>query len=112
MFALANSALARITQAGLRLYLSVNLFGLAWLQFDEAFGDRKVSVYNMLWAVVFGFATLNILGLVLRRFEPNRTRLSFGETLAIMVVIVSVVLLGWEMLYVFHILPFKLQPRY
>jgi hypothetical protein len=60
---------------------------------------------------VFGFATLNILGLVARRFEPERNRLSFGETLAVMVVLVSVVLLGWELLTLFKVFPIKLHPR-
>ena len=31
--------------------------------------------------------------------------------LAILVVIVSVILLGWEMLYTFHVLPIRLTPR-
>ena len=74
----------------------------------EDFG-KKGDIYNILWALVFGFATLNILGLVARRFEPNRNRLNFGETIAIMVVIVSIVLLGWEMLNLFKIFPIKLQ---
>lgn len=73
--------------------------------------DKKSSAYNLLWIVVFGFATLNILALVGRRFEPQRNRLSFGETLAIAVVIMSITLLGWEMLYVFHVLPIQLAPR-
>jgi hypothetical protein len=47
--------------------------------------------------------------LVARRFEPNRNRLNFGETIAILVVIVSIVLLGWEMLNLFKIFPIKLQ---
>jgi hypothetical protein len=74
----------------------------------EEFG-KKGDVYNILWALVFGFATLNILGLVARRFEPSRNRLNFGETIAIMVVIVSIVLLGWEMLNLFKIFPLHLQ---
>lgn len=73
--------------------------------------NKKGDVYNILWALVFGFATLNILGLLARRFEPNRTRLSFGELLAILVVIIAVFLLGWEMLYLFHVFPIKLQPH-
>jgi hypothetical protein len=73
--------------------------------------DKKGGIYNILWALVFGFATLNILGLVTRRFEPGRARLSFGETIAIMVVVVSVFLLGWEMLNLFKVFPIKLQPR-
>ncbi len=76
----------------------------------EGFG-KKGDIFNILWALVFGFATLNILGLVARRFEPNRNRLNFGETIAIMVVIVSIVLLGWEMLNLFKIFPLKLHPH-
>jgi hypothetical protein len=72
---------------------------------------KKGDIYNILWALVFCFATLNILGLVARRFEPNRNRLNFGETIAIMVVIVSIVLLGWEMLNLFKIFPLKLHPH-
>ena len=74
----------------------------------EEFG-KKGDIFNILWALVFGFATLNILGLVAKRFEPNRNRLNFGETIAILVVIVSLVLLGWEMLNLFKIFPIKLQ---
>ena len=33
---------------------------------------------------------------------------SFGEVLAIMTVMVAVILLGWEMLYLFKILPIRL----
>ena len=73
--------------------------------------EKKNDVFNILWVLVFGFATLNILGLVARRFESNRNRFSFGEALAVMVVAVSVVLLGWEMLTVFHIFPIKLHPN-
>jgi hypothetical protein len=68
------------------------------------------QVYSILWALVFGFATLNILSLGARRFEHTRG-LNFGEILAIMVVLVSVVLLSWELLYMFHILPIHLSPR-
>ena len=81
----------------------------AWLY--QEFGTKDSAAYNLLWVLVFGFATLNILGLVARRFEPNRNRLSFGETLAILVVVVSVFLLGWEMLYLFGILPIHVTPR-
>ena len=73
--------------------------------------DKKGDIYNILWALVFGFATLNILGLVARRFEPSRNRLNFGETIAILVVVVSIVLLGWEMLNLFKIFPIKLHPH-
>jgi len=70
---------------------------------------RRDDVYNILWAVVFGFATLNILTLAARRFEPNRRGLSFGELLAVVVVLLSLFLLGWELLGVFHIFPIKLH---
>jgi hypothetical protein len=72
--------------------------------------DRE-EVYNILWALVFGFATLNILSLGARRFEQEKSGLNFGEILAILVVVVSIVLLAWEMLYVFGILPIRLTPR-
>ena len=88
----------------------LRVIGLQAAWFSESW-DKKSSAYNLLWIAVFGFATLNILALVGRRFEPNRNRLSFGETLAIMVVIMSITLLGWEMLYVFHVLPIQLAPR-
>jgi hypothetical protein len=80
---------------------------LAFWQFDSKKGD----VYNILWALVFGFATINILSLVGRRLDPDRRNLNFGELLAVLVVVVSVLLLGWEMLFLFKILPIKLQPR-
>jgi hypothetical protein len=73
------------------------------------FSHKKDDVYNILWVLVFGFATLNILGLVARRFEPSRSRMSFGETLAVMVVLISVVLLGWEMLSIFKVFPIRLH---
>ena len=80
---------------------------LALWQFD----NKKSDVYNILWALVFGFATINILSLVGRRLDPDRSRLNFGELLAVLVVVVSVLLLGWEMLFLFKILPIKLEPR-
>jgi len=89
-----------------------NRLGLqALLLFIFQSSDKQEGVYDLLWAVVFGFATLNIVGLALRKFETTGNRLNLGEILAIMVVGISVILLGWEMLYVFKILPFKLEPR-
>jgi hypothetical protein len=73
--------------------------------------STREEVYNVLWALVFGFATLNIVSLGMRRFEPQRSSLNFGEILAVLVVLVSIILLGWEMLYLFHILPIQLTPR-
>jgi hypothetical protein len=73
--------------------------------------DKRGDVYNILWTLVFGFATLNILSLVAKRFEPQHNRMSFGEILAVGTVIVAVFLLGWEMLYLFKVFPIKLSPR-
>jgi hypothetical protein len=73
--------------------------------------STREEIYNILWALVFAFATLNILSLGARHFEADRRGLTFGEILAILVVVVSVVLLGWEMLYFFHIFPLRLAPR-
>ena len=39
----------------------------------------REEVYNILWALVFGFATLNILSLGARRFEQEKSGLNFGE---------------------------------
>ena len=75
---------------------------------DRHSGGRT-NVYNILWAVVFGFATLNILSLAARRFEPNRRGLSFGELMAVLIVLLSIFLLGSELLGVFHIFPIKIQ---
>ena len=71
--------------------------------------DRREDVYNILWAIVFGFATLNILSLAARRFEPHRRGLTFGELMAVLVVLLSLFLLGWELLGQLHIFPIKLQ---
>jgi phosphatidylserine synthase len=71
--------------------------------------EPRQDIYNILWAVVFGFATLNILSLATRRMEPGRRRMTFGELMAVMVVVVSVFLLGWEMLSLLHIFPIKLK---
>lgn len=68
---------------------------------------RGGDAFNILWALVFGFATLNILSLVTRRFEPNRNRMSPGELMAVATVVVSVLLLGFEMLGLFHVLPLR-----
>lgn len=105
------NGLARTTKAAFTIYSlirgsSVVLFGMAVAVFYR--GSRQ-DVYNMLWAVVFGFATLNILGLAARRMEPSHRGLSFGEMLAVMVVFIAVFLLGWEMLNLFHIFPIRIR---
>src|SRR5258708_34606484 len=56
--------------------------------------STREGIYNVLWALVFGFATLNILSLGARRFEQGKTGLNFGEILAVLGWFVSVVLLG------------------
>ena len=115
MVASLTAALARATS---RNFLRPGLVGLQsllvfMLQFSDQASDhlssKKDNVYNILWVLVFGFATLNILGLVARRLEPRRSGLNFGELLAITVTVVSVFLLGWEMLTLFHIFPIRLQ---
>jgi hypothetical protein len=104
-----------LLRASSRLGSGFNTLALLLLfqfsQFSDIYAEKKASVYNVLWVLVFGFATLNILGLVLRRFEPRRSGLNFGEILAITVVFLSLLLLGLEMLNLFHIFPIKLEPR-
>jgi len=102
-----TTAIARTTS----FFTSFKLVRLMGLTLILEAGNKKFGVYNILWALVFGFATINILSLVGRRFEPTRARLSPGETLAILVVVVSVFLLSWEMLYVFKVLPIRLGPH-
>jgi hypothetical protein len=103
------SNFTRTTRAAMAAYVVARtpvLFGVAAALLYR--GSRQ-DVYNILWAVVFGFATLNILSLAARRFEPGRRGLSFGELMAVLVVLVSLFLLGWEMLTLFHIFPIKLK---
>lgn len=105
------SNVGRTTRAMLAVYpaaraCSAILAGVAVAVFYR--GPRE-DVYNILWAVVFGFATLNILGLASRRMEPAKRGLSFGELMAVMVVVVSVFLLGWELLGLLHIFPIRLH---
>jgi hypothetical protein len=70
--------------------------------------EKKEDVYNILWVLVFGFATLNIVALVARQFDDRR-RFSFGEMIAVLVVVVAVVLLATELLSQFKIFPIKLS---
>ena len=90
---------------------SMSVSPVALLGFFALFeSSKKGDVYNILWALVFGFATINILGLVSRRIDPNRqNRMSFGEMMAVGTVAVAVILLGWEMLYLFKVLPLRLH---
>jgi hypothetical protein len=105
------SGLTRSARAAAAAYSTARLCAATIFGFAAALVVRggREDAYNILWAVVFGFATLNILGLAARRTTPGRRGLSFGELLAVLVVVVSVFLLGWEMLYLFHVFPIKLR---
>src|ERR1700719_295385 len=96
---------ARTKFAALSIYSLVHVPSamFAVLLLFQRHSSRRNDIYNVLWAVVFGFATLNILSLSARRFEPTRRGLSFGEVMAVVVALLSVFLLGWEMLNLFHI---------
>lgn len=101
----------RTTRAAVAVYPVARAYSAMLLAMAVALlyrGSRE-DAYNILWAVVFGFATLNILSLAARRLEPSRRGLSFGELMAVMVVLLSVFLLGWEMLNLFHVFPIKLK---
>jgi cytosine/uracil/thiamine/allantoin permease len=108
---LANTALRTCWPGSAFCLQSLAVFLLQLPDFSDLYNSKKNSVYNVLWVLVFGFATLNILGLVLRRFDPRRSGLNFGELQAITVTCASVLLLGLEMLNLFHVFPIKLQPR-
>ena len=105
--------LSGITQAT-RTFFSVYSVGRMYSSLFFSMGialfyrAARQNTYNMLWAMLFGFATLNILGLAARRMEPRRG-LSFGEVMAILTVLLAIFLLGWEMLNLFHIFPLRLR---
>jgi hypothetical protein len=103
--ALSTTSLIARTALSLRVQsvLAATLF------LSERLSKGRNDIYNILWAVVFGFATLNILTLAARRFEPNRRGLTFGELMAVLVVVLSIFLLGWELLGLVHIFPIKLH---
>jgi len=108
------SAIARVrqgTKAALTLYPMVRAHALLFLGIvlRVTYRASRQNFYNILWAVVFGFATLNILSLATRRFEPTRRGLTFGEIMAVSVVLISVFLLGWELLTIFHIFPIRIR---
>jgi hypothetical protein len=105
------SGLARGARHAVSIYavMRAQLAVAASLIFLQRNVSHRYDVYNILWAIVFGFATLNILSLAARHFEPNRRGLTFGELLAVMVVLISIFLLGWEMLSLIHIFPIQLR---
>ena len=102
-----TSLIARTMRTGLSLRGQPVL--AATLLLSERLSKGRNDIYNALWAVVFGFATLNILTLAARRFEPNRRGLTFGELMAVLVVLLSIFLLGWELLGLVRIFPIKLH---
>jgi hypothetical protein len=105
------SGLARTARTALSVHnlLPTQSVLAATIVFLQSHASGRNDVYNILWAVVFGFATLNILSLAARRFEPNRRGLTFGELMAVLVVLLSIFLLGWELLSLVHIFPIKLH---
>ena len=105
------SGVTRTARAALTVYPVARTQATVFVSLAMAvlYRGSRQDVYNILWAVVFGFATLNILSLAAKRFEPTRRGLSFGELMAVLVVLLSVFLLGWEMLNLFHIFPIKLK---
>lgn len=105
------STVTRASRAMIVVYptLRVSAALFAGMAVATIYRGSQHDVYNILWAVVFGFATLNILSLAAKRFEPNHRGLSFGELLAVMVVLLSVFLLAVELFNLFHIFPIKLQ---
>lgn len=113
LFASLLTSIPWTTHAALAAYVAVRAHAAvsisAILMVFSRRGAAEQDVYDILWAVVFGFATLNILGLAARQFDPRKRGLSFGELLAVLVVVISIFLLGWEMLGLFHIFPIKLK---
>jgi hypothetical protein len=105
------SDFTRTTRAAIAVYAAARAYAAVFVGVAVAvlYRGSRQDVYNILWAVVFGFATLNILTLAARRLEPTRRGLSFGELMAVMVVLLSIFLLGWEMLNLFHVFPIKLR---
>ncbi len=106
---IARTTLGALSRHNLVRAQSALVASLMLVARHSSHSSRRDGVYNILWGVVFGFATLNILTLAARRFEPNRRGLTFGELLAVLVVLLSLFLLGWELLGVFHIFPIKLH---
>lgn len=96
----ANSSVWLTERAPLWLFLV--------FQRSDSYLDEG-SLFNILIALVFGFSTLNILGLVTRRFENRPSSLNVGEILALTAMVLSICFLGWEMLHVFHVFPIKLE---
>jgi hypothetical protein len=100
------TALARTSSGVWSTWRLVSLF-VFWY-FDRS-TNAESNLYSIFIALVFGFSTLNILALVTRRYEARYRNFSFGETLALTAMILSVILLSWELLHLYHVFPIKLQ---
>ena len=103
-----NAAVSRFSGVPLLRAAGTFVFLAAW-----QLANKRGDFYNILWMLVFGFATLNILALVTRSLDPSgrRRRMAAGEILAVLVVLTCLGLLASEMLSLFHIFPIKLSPR-
>jgi len=104
-------ALSRSNLRGLNGLRAIILVGLGYFQLPDIWSETRTGMYNVLWVLVFGFATLNILGLAFRRFDTRKMGLTFGEIIAILVVVFSVLLFGSEIIGLLHILPIHLTPQ-
>jgi hypothetical protein len=105
------AVLSRISLCGLLSLHAIVVMWLEYFQLPDIFSETKTSMYNVLWVLVFGFATLNILGLAFRRFDTRKMGLTFGEIIAILVVVFAVLLFGSEIVGLLHILPIHLSPH-
>jgi len=85
----------------------IHLPAVLLLQASGAF-FQEASLFNILIALVFGFSTLNILGLVTRGMENRPSRLKPGEIMALTAMVLAICFLGLEMLHTFHIFPIQL----
>jgi hypothetical protein len=96
--AAAISGFARTTRAAVAIYPVARTYATLFFSIAVAvfYRQPRRDAYDILWVVVFAFATLNILALAARRMEPSRRGLSFGELMAVGVVVLSVILLAWE----------------
>ena len=72
----------RTTRAALAVYSVARAYVAVFLGVAVAvlYRGTRQDVYNILWAVVFGFATLNIFSLAARRFEPTATGTQLRRT--------------------------------
>lgn len=105
------AVLSRFAPRRLASFCLTVVASTAYFQLPDLFSEAKGNMYNVLWVLVFGFATINIAGLVFRPFDTRKMGLTFGEIVAITVVLFSIVLFGLELLGLLHIFPIRLTPR-